>query len=552
MAILLWYNAVMFSILNHKTNVIALLIAVTQWVLTTFLRIDRLFFRYNSLSDVSKEFYATKALYLITLIVFWQFLFFSIRKIRSGDTFWVRGFHFFTVYLTISVVILIGVWPGTWSWDDIWVLDSISTYQTWSPWEHIITGAYESVLLQILPFPGGFILLQNTLVSLCVAYVIVKLESILAIKPFKNVTIDTFIKIIPFLLPPVIYYQFSGYRMGMYIYAELVMLVTIMDAWACSHEWSIINILFLCFLTVICASWRSESLLYVPSVCILILCVRNSISLRRKILSCTIIIVGFLIINKAQKISIGDSNYEIVSLIRPCTELVRCADANSESIDLKSIDKVLDTAIIYNNPGIDGGGLYWSTDIVRKEYSEADYSAFKRAFIRLSLNHPLIVLKERWALFVKGSGMTGNSTTNIHMSAELYESGTQNNALDKVLSNGCVAFTPLSRSIRACIINILGMRNTNGKFFTVPKLIIWNTIIPEFILICAWGTFLVKRKWFMAGMLSAVLIRLPIVFLAEPSSWFMYVLSFYFLGYILLLWALIAKYQQSRSTDHAV
>ena len=83
------------------------------------------------------------------------------------------------------------------------------------------------ILLQMLPFPGGFIILQNIIVAICVAFVVTNLENYYDIKEIKNKYVDIFIKTLPFYLPPILMYQFSEYRMGLYIYIELVMLVMI-------------------------------------------------------------------------------------------------------------------------------------------------------------------------------------------------------------------------------------------------------------------------------------------------------------------------------------
>lgn len=95
------------------------------------------------------------------------------------------------------------------------------------------------MLLQILPFPGGIIFLQNTIISLCVAFSVVKIEKVFGIPAISNPVLDIVIKLLPFLLPPILMYQFSGYRMGIYVYLELVMLVILIGLNKTKSKWGV-------------------------------------------------------------------------------------------------------------------------------------------------------------------------------------------------------------------------------------------------------------------------------------------------------------------------
>lgn len=187
-----------------------------------------------------------------------------------------RFFHIQSLFFVNDVFLLI-VWPGTWAWDDLNTLNKISTYEGWNPWQHILTGIYQDILLQILPFPGGIILLQNVIISVCVAFVVTKLESSFDIGRLRNPVIDSMVKLFPFFTPPLLLYQFSGYRMGMYVYLELVVLVMLICAWKEPVTWSWTQLLLFSALSVIIASWRTESFFYVPGIGLLVLFVKNTV-----------------------------------------------------------------------------------------------------------------------------------------------------------------------------------------------------------------------------------------------------------------------------------
>lgn len=251
-----------------------ILIAAIQWFVTTLLQVDRLFFTYE---HETKYLLVVKLCYFGFLAITWYFIFEARKKLKASNQVWKRGFFIFKVYFLLMMFFLLIVWPGTWAWDDLNTLNKISTYEGWNPWQHILTGIYQDILLQILPFPGGIILLQNVIISVCVAFVVTKLESSFDIGRLRNPVIDSMVKLFPFFTPPLLLYQFSGYRMGMYVYLELVVLVMLICAWKEPVTWSWTQLLLFSALSVIIASWRTESFFYVPGIGLLVLFVKNTV-----------------------------------------------------------------------------------------------------------------------------------------------------------------------------------------------------------------------------------------------------------------------------------
>lgn len=517
-----------------KERTIPILIALIQWFITTILQVDRLFFMYDYWT---KLFIETKIIYLIVLIVFWCFAFKAAEKIKTGDKDWTRGWFVFKVYLSVMMLFLLILWPGTWSWDDLATLDIISNYSSWNPWHHIITGAYMDVLLQILPFPGGIILLQNVIIALCVAFAITKLEIIFGIGMIRHKALDIAVKLLPFMLPPVLIYQFSGYRMGLYVYIELVMLVMFISAHNDEQEYGIGYLLLFCILCSVVAEWRTESLFYIPFACVMLIFVKKRVlPNKKKILSAAILITCFLVMDGSQKMALGNSNYEIISLLCPGAELVRAADYTEDAEELSHIDKVASLEIIHNNPGLNGEALYWTTNVVRDSYTKDDYHAFLEAIIKLSIKYPQVVIAERWKLFIKGSGITGNSATYVSDAAALFDVGNSNWRAEAALSKGWIAYKPVFKDIRRSFINLLWMRSS---YVAALYRLVWNAIIPELLLLYAWLELLIKKKWYLLGICTAVLIRIPIVIMTQPAGWLMYVLSFYLLGYVFLTYRIL-------------
>lgn len=445
-------------------------------------------------------------------------------------------------YFAVTAVLLLLMWPGTWSWDDLYTLVNISAYENWDPWQHILTGAYQSVLLQVLPFPGGIILQQNIIISVCVAFIVTKLEYTFPLRTLKHKPLDLFVKVLPFLAPPVLIYQFSGYRLGMYIYLELVLLVILLCAWKDKKEWSVPYLLLFVFLAVVVSLWRTESFLYLPLVLILVPCIRGDILPKsKKVVTLVLVLAGFLGIYKLQSAALGQDNYQLMSVMRPVCEVVRHADAAEDAEELATIDKVLNVEQINENPDVDGEQMFWMEGTVREGYAPEDYSALLHSFVKLSMKYPKVVLSERANLFLRGSGVTGRPVTCAHFAVEAYEPNTFVDAAKVTQKKGWFANKPISVDVRRATINALSCRKTNGTHMQKPYRVLWNALIPEAILLAAWIATLCKKKWWAFGILTAVLLRLPIIFLTEPSGWFMYVLSFYLLGYTTLVYSLLLK-----------
>lgn len=479
-------------------------------------------------------------------MVAWCFGFMVYRKIKAQDANYKRGAQVFWVYFSIMMLLLLILWPGTWSWDDLWTLHDIQHYDDLNEWQHIITGIYHDLMLQILPFPGGVIFLQNVLVSICVAFTVTKLENTFHIRRLKNRIPDILLKIVPFLLPPVLMYQFSGYRMGLYVYLELVMLVMLIAAKQESEEWTWSYTLLFCFLVVIVATWRTESFLYIPFACILLFMMnKNILSTKRKCICVLIVIVGFLGINKWQNYELGDSNYQIISLLRPCAELVRVADYEDNVEEFAAIDKVTDLEVIFNNPTMNGETLYWSTGCVRTrndnpddDYTKEDYHNYLKAFIKLSLKYPKVVIAERWNLFISGSGIYGSSPMIINYSANLFEENGGNEVATEMLSSERNVNRPVLKNIRRAVINIFGGKKTDGTDIGIVQRLMWNAMIPMLFLVYAWIELLIRKKWYLWLGCSSLVAKIPIIILTQPSAWLMYLLSFYFLGYVFIVYKL--------------
>lgn len=516
-----------------KMNKSATIVAVLQWFFTTVFQIDRVFFTYDA---ETLTYVFVKILYLLFIIICWNFIFSVYHHIKAGNELYKRGFRIFCVYSAILMFFLLLLWPGTWAWDDGEVLNQIQYYHCY-PWQHIITSLYQMVLLQILPFPGGIILLQNLLIAVCVSFIIVKMETSYEIPVLKNQYLDIFIKLLPFLMPPVLMYQFSGYRIGLYVYIELTMLVI----WYCrlkdNREWSWRYIILFCVLGAVSFTWRSESIIYLPFVILSIVATAKKVlPLQKKIGVILLIVVLFESIAFAQSQAMGNNDYKLVSILRPLTELVHISDPIADKEELDSLETCLDLDLFYANPEKNGEQL-WLMSCIKSGYSNADYERCMRAFIKLCLKYPYTVIHERTKIFIAASGITGGAVTNISSAYNFYDKDTENNIGQAVQANAWISNKPVFFNLRKTMIHILGLQY-QGRALPFSRLI-WNVMLPLLVILYLLCKSIQLKNCKLLWIVLSVLIKVPIVILSEPAHWFMYFLSFYLIGYFSLIYGIL-------------
>ncbi|MBR1522966.1 MAG: hypothetical protein IJ641_00770 [Lachnospiraceae bacterium] len=521
-----------------KPYIIPVLCAIVQWALWQILGIGKSFLDFV-ISD--PYVWIQKGLFLFFLVSVWCFIFYIFRQAKEDNKAIKRGLQFFAVYFTILFIVLLLLWPGTWYWDDIGVLASARHYDV-LPWQHFLSSFFQNLFLQLIPTPGGVIFVQIFIAGIIVSYVLTDLElTFCQGKPLiKFPLADIVIKLIPFLLPPVILYQYSGFRMGMYIFYEVFVLGYIICISYRSRKTGWLILLFLGLATAVLSTWRSEGFLYAPVVILLIFIQdKDMLALKKKIFTVCVILMGMMAISSYQKAKSGNSDYSVVAILRPLAEVVRAADPVEDKALLEDIEKVVGTQVILDNPGENGEDLLWKYDLNISEYTDEEYSDFMRSFIGLCVRHPKAVAKERIKVFIDTSAIHGRTNpTNVTGAYYLFDPDEQNDNQREFVSWNAVFNRPLSEGLRQRFILFLGaLREDFSERITYR--LVWDIIIPICVIVIAWIYLLAKRKWKLFIAMSAVVLRLPILFLTAPATWTMYYLSFYLIGYIVLVWLII-------------
>ena len=518
--------------------IIPLILAAVQWSIWQAAGIGKGFMDYD---PVRPYVWVQKGLFLLLLISAWCFAFYVADQLKTGNRLMKRGIRIFIVYFSVLFVILLILWPGTWYWDDVGVLASAKDYDVIA-WQHFLSSFFQTVFLQLIPTPGGVILCQLVIAAIIVSYVITDYEEtfcqgrqLIGIWP-----LDILIKIIPFLLPPVLLYQYSGFRMGMYIFYEVFVLGFMICISYRNRKigWVMPVLIGLC--TAVLSTWRSEGILYAPAV-MLLLIIQNKemLDIKKKLLTAGVMLMAMAAIVSYQRARTGNSDYSVVAILRPLSEVVRAADPEADADLLEDIEKVVGTQVMLDNPDVDGENLLWKYDLEIKEYSGEEYSRFMKAFVGLCMRHPKAAAKERIRVFIETSAIMGRTNpTNVVGAYYLFDPEEQNDNQAEFTGWNAPMNRPLSESVRQKFILFLGgLREDFSERITYR--LIWNIILPLGVLVFFWVYLLVRKKWKMLIGVSAVVFRIPIVFLVAPATWTMYYLSFYLTGYLALMLSIV-------------
>lgn len=528
------------------SRILPYLLAITQWGIEVLCKVDKLYFEYEGLPVWSV---ISKAIALVFLVVFWNLAFHTVREIKAGNKNAKRFAELFLAAAVIRTVYLLMIWPGTWAHDDLRLAQYIYTYDVnKTSWHHILSGIFLSTLLQILPFNGGVIWLQNLICSLFSAFIIVKVENRFDLKKLKNKYLDIFVKQIPFLLPPILRYQMSGYRMGIYVIIEAAFLTMVICDDTEIFKKSFMYKLGFAACGMLTLAWRSESVVYLPFVIVWLIyaLVKEHCKNWKPLLLTSVLLFGsYFTIQKIQAEIEGDNTYEIMSTLRPGVALIQEANAHGDTKEFDKIDKVLKMRRVLNNPEMSGEVQYWLFgDYIREGYSRKEYTDYLVSLVKLGLKYPGCMLAERWNVFMEAANNLGTTHNGVIESSNLYGEFDEYMDIDCkpffASENNWILNKPINEKLRTTLIRWQIFLKSDDTF-SILYVLFWNLALPILAIFCAWIETIKNKKWTFFIMLTGVLCKIPVIFITEPERWFMYWLSLYCVGTILMFFELFEK-----------
>lgn len=472
-----------------------------------------------------------KALHFIFMYFIFSKLFFIFknRKTEQGKI----EFNVFLIFYVILISILLLTWPGTWSWDDIYILHNASYFEL-TPWQHFFSGLFHIMCLQTLPLASGIIIIQMLIASFIMGYSASKI-SIIYCKNEKQRIVMCIIMILIGLLAPIVLYLLSGFRMGIYSFLELLLITKLIVIY--KEKTEIVDIVKLGIITIIVSCWRTEAIYYPLIVLILLLLLGEKKIFKRFAFIFFVVVMLFdLAIIRYNNMLISNNNYSIAATIDPLVSIIN--NVPLQEIDgIEKIEKVINIEYIINNPNMTGEEYFWTTGVVKK-YTPEQYTEYINTFIKLTLKYPKIISKSAWDILYKaisGQGIDGKQTTKncILGSGNTLKLFDKNDGAGQKWSNIVSDIKqPFNLELRNKVILFICGVDKEGNINIFHR-ILWNGFIPIILAtICLIYKFL-KKDWFMLGLLVLVLARVPLLFITAPAPFFMYYLSIYLCSYVL-------------------
>ena len=485
--------------------------------LALFERISRIVFKFLNVIFI----------YFITFIICWLF---KNRK----DPEVKKQIILTSIYFIVLMVFTILLYPGAWSWDDVYILEAAHYYNT-SPWQHSFTGCFYILSLQIIPVPVGVMIFNSLFASLIVGYAVSRISQLFGKTKKTNLILNILLFAL-FFFPPMIAYILSGFRMGLYSYVEILLIARLIVIYKKKEKMSWLNIISLLLLTIVVGSWRSEAIYYPVLVFVVLLFIgKNTISLKRTFvfLACGILSVFSVgLINT--KLTDKKSDYTLTATLAAIPNLIRTANENDKA-EIDAINRVLNVQYMLDNPSVTGENCYWDGEY-KEDYSSEDFSAYLKAYLKLCIKYPSVALDAMWEVFYRtGSGTYGkNGYILRHLvpnAINLYaqENNEAGNVLDKMNISGKY---PFNVELRSGVLQFLCGTNLDGKINIIYN-VFWNLFIPFALIILCLIYKIIKKNGFFVFLILTVCCRIPIIFITSSTPFFMYYLSSYICTYFL-------------------
>lgn len=353
-------------------------------------------------------------------------------------------------------------------------------YQGW------YSTVFYNVALMLMPSSygkHGIVLLQLIVFSYIAAYV-----SCYFLKNHgKNMAICCSII---FIIPPMLFFSQFTMRETWFAFS-LTLLCVECDRFLNNEK----NYLKLCLCSAVTSIFRPEGI-YVAFVIIIFLIIYNKINRKEKCRLIALIVILLVLLNIPQK---NGNEYRSTPFINPLSNMIVTDGfkwCNKED-DEKIINKVIDVEALKKYASLtDLRVIHEDPDAWKKDYTDEEYSAFVKTYIRLVLKNPYIFIKVRfmtfWYTITEGTYSYGYFSTLIQNSNVVVK------AILAILYNSLLPLVLLVFSVflkrniksflyallvggEACAIFILGTQAEYMFHFTfllgswIALLLIWGT-----------------------------------------------------------------------------
>ncbi|WP_156949618.1 hypothetical protein [Paenibacillus sp. FSL R7-269] len=474
-----------------------------------------------------KGYISSKIVYFFICYFSARFLIFFFRGIKNPfKKAWT--INLLCIFIPLFVWLLLS-WPGIFTWDEFWVFEA-ATYFNIENWQSYITSYFYIISMYFFPSAGAIVFIEIIVMSFAASWIITKLQYQFNIK-----LIRFFLLFFLAVWPPIIFSTLITFRSTMLAIFELWLIGYIY--FALSEKTVEKSKLFLlAFLTIILSTWRIEGI-YHSVIIPLFLFIKYGINkgMRKRLVYFSVfVILGTLLVNKGYDLIKRDNyvkmKYELTAFMNPLSIILTDKSVDISNTNMEVIDKVIDVEKTKAEPDFYETPSFWN-GAVREGFTKKDFNSFKKEYVKLVTLNADIFLSARTRTFVASSGFSPHA---------YYVNDYINNFINNKPENKAAEFFlekplnyPLSLKIRQSVIDYLDF--SKSKLATLNfTMIFWNfipIILLLFIIIFRTKSFKDPLFWMNLICLG----RIPILFLTEPGSYFMYYYPTYLAGIFVII-----------------
>lgn len=490
----------------------------------------------------SIAFYDADKNIILFRILHWCGIYFTLYIVKEFVAKWreievQRRLCWSIIFGLIVGWVFLFVWPGTWSWDDVFIYTSALNYDLY-PWQHFLTSIFHIMSLQLIPLAGGVVCVQICIASLIAGECIVSVVECIELRGIKRVVAEILL-LVSMLSLPVVTYLFSGFRMGIYSYLELLYLSKIFCFMRREKCITKKELIFIIILTVLVSSWRTEGIFYLVILPIIIymLYQKRSITKKQGIGVIVSAILLTLFINGYNNKLIGDNDYSITATIVPVVAILRDERAQLTQEELEELERVINLDVVKQNEIFKAEELFYM-GLVRDNYTKQEYYNYLKTYAKIIMKNPDTALQSMKEIFLQTAGVKFIDNRTLQRTVVVNTAGGTLRLYDNHTMHSR-SFLQMKIPMKYPIISeesrnnaILKMACINSDGTVRPfYYVCWNLIIPLIlVMICIIGT-IVKRNKILFIILTSIVIRALILFFTSCAPYIMYYISVYLLAY---------------------
>ncbi len=513
-----------------EERILSVIITVVLWLIYTITGLSS----YAFIKDNVSRSYLYKGLQILFLWIFVRrIVYLAYHRKEEGIK---RSILFSGIFLLVVGGIFVCVYPGTWSWDDVFIFTSAVHYDL-NAWQHILTSVFHILCLETIPIAGSAPLFQILIASFIAGYATSTIGDMLS---FGNKRVVGFIAMLPMLSPPLLSYLYSGFRMGICPYLELLLCVMFLR-YVKEDTLKAETVLYIGMLTALVSAWRTENLYYIGIFVLFLAYKRKAFHILKSVAMAVCVTAAVLWIGSVNTKMIGTANYSVLATIVPMKDMI--VKNALTKCDKKAVDKVLRVKFIKEYAQFSAEELYFMPEsAARLIYTDEEWKEYRSAYIRSVLKHPDIAFRAMWDVFWKAGGFSYDNGMTRQRTTFSNTSGSSLSLFDGELNHSTSFLSvsvplkePLSQSLRNRVIRLLqgaDERGVEGMLY----ILCWNMFYPLILGVFALYYAIRNRDLTAVVVLLSVFARFAVVFATAIAPYIMYYLSVYLIADVMFVY----------------